>query len=179
MGYKVAPQHEGELLLDDWARGNMEPIIKIAQDDFNFFQDIPFSLPATFKSIHQALPNSQFILTVRDDEDQWYNSVVRFHSRLIGKGNHPSAADLQNFDYLEPGWMWKAQQLIYGVSAEDPYQPVKLKAFYRKHVEDVRNYFSDHSEQFLELNLGDDHAAQRLSNFIQQPIAEIPWENKS
>ena len=32
-------------------------------------------------------PESKFILTIRDNSEQWYNSITKFHAKLWGKEN--------------------------------------------------------------------------------------------
>lgn len=84
LGYKIGDQRTAELLHKEWSLRNFKPIVEYCKTA-EFFQDIPFSKPFTFVALDQAFPNSKFILTVRDNPEQWYNSLVKFHSKLWGK----------------------------------------------------------------------------------------------
>ena len=56
-----------------------------------FFQDAPFSYLYIF--MDGALPNRKFILTVPDKEEEGYNSLIRFHGKLLGNGNIPPTVE--------------------------------------------------------------------------------------
>jgi hypothetical protein len=82
LGFKVAPQAPFEKLLYDWAERKFDRLIEICQD-YEAFQDIPFSLPYTFQVLDFCFPGSKFILTVRTTSEMWFNSLVRFHSLVV------------------------------------------------------------------------------------------------
>ena len=101
LGYRAGDQPKAELLIEDWARGDYDAIRKHCRRR-DFFQDIPFSLPGTFQAMDGAFPKSRFILTVRSNAEEWYESLVRFHTKLIGAGRLPTADDLRAFEYRAP-----------------------------------------------------------------------------
>jgi hypothetical protein len=92
LGFVIGSQTAGETLLRDYAVRNFRPIIELARTAA-FFQDVPFSCPLTFQALDAAFPGSKFILSVRNDADQWCDSLIRFHAKLIGKGRTPTAQD--------------------------------------------------------------------------------------
>jgi hypothetical protein len=179
LGFKVAPQDIGEKLIDDWGEGKFDRIIAFAKSDYNFFQDIPFSLPGTFKAVEQELPNCKFILTIRTDENEWYNSLINFHTSLMKTNGVPTAAALKSFNYVEPGWMWKAQKLMYGITEDKPYSEEQLKSFYTEHNAAIVDYFKNQPDKLIVINLKNPDAAKELGEFIERNIDRIPWENKS
>lgn len=83
--YRVGVQRDAELLIHDWAIRDFRRIVRYCRSA-EFFQDVPFSYPYTFIAMDQAFKGSKFILTVRDNPEQWYNSLVKFHSKLFGEG---------------------------------------------------------------------------------------------
>jgi hypothetical protein len=87
-GFTVGNQRQAELLFDDWVKRDFRRIVRYCRTA-RFFQDAPFSYPYTFIALDQAFPGSKFILTVRDNAEQWYNSLIRFHGKLWGNGNTP------------------------------------------------------------------------------------------
>ena len=72
-GYTVGNQRQAELLFDDWVKRDFKRIIRYCHTA-EFFQDAPFSYPYTFIALDQAFPGSKFILTLRDNADEWYYS---------------------------------------------------------------------------------------------------------
>lgn len=108
LGFPIGDQRTAELLADKYYfEKNFLPIIKYCQSA-QVFQDAPFSWPETFKHLDQAYPGSKFILTVRDNADQWHQSITRFHSKRFGNGHLPSADQLRNAKYINKGYMYKA-----------------------------------------------------------------------
>src|SRR4051812_30592485 len=88
LGFRVGDQPTGELLLHAWAGRDFTPIISLA-NSAQVFQDFPFNCPFTFQAMDMAFPNSKFILSIRDNSEQWYTSLTRFHIRLFGSGRLP------------------------------------------------------------------------------------------
>src|SRR5260221_5833998 len=117
LGYKVGEQSVAELFIEDWSRRDFRRIVRYCRSA-DAFQDIPFSLDYTYQALDSAYPGSKFILTVRSSGDQWFASVVNFHTKIIGKNRLPTAADLKEFSYRRQGWLWQTLQLVYG-DAED------------------------------------------------------------
>ena len=70
LGYLIGDQRQAELLFDDWVKRDFSKLIEYCKTAV-FFQDSPFSYPYTYVAIDQAFPNSKFILTIRDDAEQW------------------------------------------------------------------------------------------------------------
>ena len=96
LGYKMGDQAKAELLMKEWSQRKFNNIIKFVKSA-DAFQDIPFSLPFSYIALDQAFPNSRFILTLRESEEDWYRSIVRFHSKKWAKGKEmPSRQDLEN-----------------------------------------------------------------------------------
>lgn len=179
-GYKVATQLPAELLVEDWVKRDFRSIIRFCRTA-DVFQDVPFSMAYTWQALDQAFPGSKFILTVRDSGEQWYESLTRFHTKLVGKNRLPTVEDLQQFPYVYPGWMWRQQQVVYGADEHTLYDRDKYIAHYEKHNADVREYFRFRPQDLLELNLADADAGSRLATFLALPASaiSIPHLNKS
>ena len=89
-GYKVATQKVFELLskdiFEDKGHGRIISYCKY----YDAFQDLPFSIPGTYKYLDEAFPGSKFILTVRDSDDQWFRSMKNYYG---GSANVVKKAD--------------------------------------------------------------------------------------
>jgi Sulfotransferase domain len=180
LGFALGDQAAGELLVHDWAVRNFEPIIALARSA-EAHQDIPFSLPFTFIALDQAFPGSKFILSVRNDAEQWYHSLTGYHEMVIGKGRRPTADDLKDCPYRYKGWLFEVMQLIYGVSEQAPYEKSLLITQYENHNRTVAEYFRSRPESLLIVNLEEENAAERIMDFLSLPYAgeTMPHLNRS
>ncbi|MCO6441319.1 MAG: hypothetical protein J5I81_09590 [Nitrococcus mobilis] len=165
-GFRVAPQSKGEMLLHDWARGDFRRLIKLCRQ-YEAFQDVPFSYPNTYRALFEAFPDTKFILTKRNSAEEWYQSVIRFHAKIVGKGRVPTADDLKAFPYRYVGWLWDAQRLRYGIDEQTLYDPEIYKAAYRTHLKEAVAYFSDKPGHLLEVNLSDPQASEKILEFLE------------
>src|SRR5690349_10358789 len=90
LGFKLADQAIGESLIEDWAKRDFRAIIDHCKSA-DAFQDVPFSLDYTYAALDQAFPGAKFILTVRESSAEWYESLTRFHTKIVGKNRLPNA----------------------------------------------------------------------------------------
>ncbi len=183
VGYKVGPQLQGELLIKDYAINNFKPIIKfVKKSKCNAFQDIPFSLPDTYKYLSKNFPESKFILTVRDSEDVWYNSLTRFHSSMFGLENRlPTEDDLLNSEHVYKGWMWDVYKYLFGTPKDDLYNKDILCEKYLNHNQQVIDFFKNKPNKLLIVNLNEKNVVSKICSFlnIKNEVTEMPWDNKS
>lgn len=179
-GFRSGDQTLGELLMPDYVQGKwggLKSLIHTA----DFFQDLPFSAPHTFRIIDEAFPNSLFILTLRDSPGTWYNSLTTFHREIFGKGKRiPTREDLQNAVYRFPGFAWLANRALYDSPEDDPYNRSDLIRAYEAHRKDVLHYFGDRKD-LLVLDIASPNAVNRLAEFLNiTPVVQtMPWLNKS
>lgn len=145
------------------------------------FQDVPFSCPDTFKYLDEAYPNSKFILTVRDDAEQWYQSIVQFHSKSFGlNGRIPTVEDLKGASYVRKGFMYNTVKL-HGTQDNNPYEKDIMVAHYKRHNQEVMDYFKDRPDDLLIINVADPKAYKKFVSFlgVESPNDDFPWENKT
>ena len=165
LGYRVGNWAKAELLIAEWERRDFKKIISFCRTA-QAFRDVPFSLPYTYQAVDMAYPGSKFILTVRDSSEQWYESVVRFHTKIIGNKRRPTPDDLKEFSYRYKGYLWRLQKSVYGADERTLYNRDLYIRQYEEHNEAVRNYFRFRSDDLLELNLGQPDAMQQLCRFL-------------
>lgn len=181
LGFRVAPQHRAEILADrHYLRGEWGPILRYC-GSAEVFQDVPFSWPGTYREVDRAFPGSRFLLSVRDDADQWYRSLTRFHAKLFGRdGALPTAEDLRRARYVREGFMATTIRL-HGTTEEAPYDPVRMKAHYDAYNAEVVEYFRDRPGDLLVLNVGRKEDYQRFLAFVGRTSDRdgFPWENRT
>lgn len=181
LGFIIAEQRVGELLVHDWAMRRFSRIIWYCRTA-QVFQDNPFSKPFTYIVLDQAFPKSKFILTVRDDEEQWYQSYVEFHKSLFG-GKLPAYEDFLKSEYVYPGWMAEDVMLECPHMKDDLYNKQFLIDGYVKHNETVKAYFMHRPNDLLVVNVFEKGAYQKVCHFLNKHPArdemQYPWLNTS
>ena len=181
LGYVIGNQHQAELLLEDWVRGDYSGLTAYCRTA-QFFQDVPFSLPGTYRVVDETFPGSRFILTVRDSAEQWYQSLVSYHSQLWANGRiPPTREDLQNATYIYKGRPWVINRLLFKTPEDDPYHKETLIAQYQQHNEDVLQYFKNRKDDLLVLNVAGKDSALNLFRFLKVPplYTDFPWLNRT
>jgi hypothetical protein len=119
---------------------------------------------------------------MRNDDDQWYKSVTRFHAKLWGKEKRiPTKQDLKEAKYIEKGYPYHFIKNTFNTSDNNPYDEKTLKTFYNNHNKTVIDYFRNRPEDLLILNVSENNAYQKLCNFlnINCEQQEFPWKNKT
>ncbi|HEY6976873.1 MAG TPA: sulfotransferase [Chitinophagaceae bacterium] len=179
LGYIIGDQRKAERLIDYYKIRDFKQIIAYCKTA-EFFQDVPFSWPFTFIAMDVAFPGSKFILTIRDSAEQWYNSLIKFHSHFWGESEVPTKEQLQNVTYCYKGWVWKANQILYNAPEDNPYQKDILINDYETHNLLVQKYFHYRQNDLLVLNIAQPDAYIKLCEFLKQkPLYErMPWKNK-
>ena len=101
----------------------------------------PFVCPSLISRSNRVSPNAKFLLSLRDDANQWYRSLVRFHGNLFAGGRIPVRDDLLKATYCYPGFVWEAFRLVWNTPEDDIYHEPTLISHYERHNADVRDYF--------------------------------------
>ena len=179
LGYPVGDQRKAEILTGKhYFEGDFPSIVdycKTAQ----VFQDVPFSYPETYKYLDKAYPGSKFILTLRDDPEQWFRSITSFHAKMFGKdGRVPTVEDLKNAPYVWPSFMYNMVR-VHGTPENDPYNKKIMVAHYERYNREVMEYFKDRTDDLLVINVGEEGAYQKFAQFlgVDSPFDDFPWEN--
>ena len=184
LGYRLGQQRRAELLTIDWGQRDFRALVAFIHTA-DAFQDVPFSYDFTFQAVDQAFPGSRFILSVRDSEEQWYQSLVRFHSRRL-KGRFdpdslPTWEDIRRDSYVHDGWTFRNQLLIHGsnVLKTDPWDEARWKQYYRSHNQRVIDYFRNRPDDLLVLNVGHPDSMRQLCKFLGKKYDGEPMPRKN
>lgn len=180
-GFTVGNQRQAELLFDDWVKRDFKRIFRYCRTA-EFFQDVPFSCPYTFIAMDQAFSGSKFILTIRNNAEEWYNSLIRFHGKLWGNGNvPPTAEDLKKATFIYKGQPYRTRLLLHDVPENEPYKRDVMITYYHNHKNMVLDYFRHRSHDLLVINLKNPEDYQRFCKFINRKPERsgFPWENKT
>jgi len=180
LGVPVGRQSWAERLLSDWGRRDFRRIAWYCRTA-QAFQDVPFSLPYTFQAMDIHYPGSKFILTVRDNPEQWYQSLINFLIKKFGREAISSQDALKEVAYCYKGFISDVQSLSHGVTNEAPYNKDVLISYYNFHNKMVVDYFRNRPEDLLVLNVAEPGAHRKLCEFLNLTCHsdEFPWENKT
>lgn len=172
LGYKMAPQILSEKFISDWYNRDFDNIIQFAKK-YNGFQDRPWNLPYIYVILDHYFPNSKFILTIRDDSKEWFDSMVRFQTKLLGKGRTPTPDDLKKHKYNYEGYIWDAQQMVYHADIHGLYNEKVYCEIYERYNKDIVEYFISKKSQLLVINLKEENASEKLHKFLGSTKIEI------
>lgn len=181
LGFRMGLQSRGERLARDWRKQDFRRIVQLAETA-DAFQDIPFSLPGTYRALDSHFPGAKFILTIRDDPEQWYRSITSFHSKIMTGGTRlPMADDLRKFEYGYPGFSWEICQWVFGATEESPYDKGRCIDSYMRHNHAVERYFKDRPQDLLVINVSQPDAMRRLCDFLGREWKgqQVPHLNKT
>lgn len=179
LGYVMGHQPTAELLCDQYYfERRFEPILEYCKSA-QVFQDVPFSYPHLFIHLDQAFPGSKFILSVRDDPEQWYRSVTRFHAKLWGTdGAPPTTEQLRNAPYRRKGFAYNTVK-VHGTTDADPYHKQTMIDHYNAHNRAVIDYFRFRPNDLLIVNVARKEDYGRFVDFlgVHSLHQDFPKEN--
>jgi hypothetical protein len=183
LGYKIGDQKVAEVLAIEWGETqNTKKIINYCHTA-EAFQDLPFSKPLLYKSLFEAFPSSKFILTKRDSSEQWFNSLVKFHTKRFSSNEHhpPDENDLKNAVYRYKGFMLDVFKCFYDYPAIPLYDKEAYTQIYEDHIRSVREYFENKPGKLLEINVAEKGDFKKLVQFlsIDTNLKTFPWKNKT
>ena len=171
--YKMGDQSKGELLFKEWAVRDFKNIVKLCKTA-DAFQDVPFSNDFTYVALDYAFPGSKFILTVRNNADEWFQSLTRFHTKIIGKGRLPTAEDLKEFDYRYKGFLWEHMCVKYGIDEDTLYDYTVYTNQYNMHNARVMEYFKYRPGDLLVINIAETDAIKKIYEFLGHSYSGEP-----
>lgn len=182
-GFSLGNQSVAETLLPDWYKQDYARLIRYCQTA-QAFQDIPFSLPQTYHCLDEVFPDAKFILTIRDSEDQWFKSLLKFHTKWFSsdKNRAPTKEDMENSLYCYKGYMLDIMEMVYGYPKVELYDYKYYTGLYQRHNDDVTEYFRNRPGKLLTLNVSSPKAYQELAAFLNVSVSSegrFPWKNKT
>lgn len=154
LGYKVCG-FKGDLVTP-LSEGKLEAIEPFLEE-YDAFQDDPWQV--LYKELDERCPGSKFILTFRE-ENSWMESM----SHYFNTQDHP----VREFIYGKGFGYPKGNETVY-------------RKRYSSHIHDVRNYFKDRPNDFLEVSWAEGDGWDKLCSFLgkEKPTTSFPHKNKT
>jgi hypothetical protein len=135
----------GGKLIEIIQKNNINKIYRLA-DNFEIFEDWPW--PLIYKELYYKYPSSKFILTIRKNEDEWFDSLLR-HSYKTGPTNQ--------------------RLLVYGHYNPNENNKIDHTIIYKNHNNDVIKFFNENDQnRLLILNTDDLNKEEKIYNFIDK-----------
>ncbi len=134
----------------------MNALIRMARK-YESFEDWPWAL--IYREMDDNFPNTKFILTRRKDADTWFKSLC----------NHAKKTGPSNF-----------RKFVYGHKMPEAHQQ-RFVQRYLNHIDSVRAYFRNRSNDFLEVCWEEGDGWAQLADFlkVEAPDRAFPHANKS
>jgi hypothetical protein len=173
LGFRLGSKMAGQALLVDWVKRDFRPIARHCRTA-DAFHDIPFSLDFTFQAMDMVFPGSRFILSVRSSPEEWYESYIRFHTQVVGKGMLPTPERLKRHPFVFRGFFWLHQTSIFGIDESTLYDREIYINNYVAHNERVQRYFKYRPADLLVLDLSAADSMRTLCTFL-----EVPWTGQA
>lgn len=138
-------------LLEDFVLRKDFSRIRQVIEQFDLFEDWPW--PLLYPELDKLYPGSRFILTVRQSEALWLESLKQHAMKTPPTGH--------------------CRKLAYGLSFPHGHEAYFLD-FYRAHNDRARAYFAGRSDIFLELCWERGDGFEKLCRFLGYDVPDIP-----
>jgi hypothetical protein len=102
-------------LFRSYLTGNISPFVSLSQY-YDTFEDLPWAL--VYQDMAQLYPDAKFILTLRENDEDWLTSIKSHTSRRV----------------------WIGHDFVYGARRAEGHEERYLEA-YRNHTASVRSFF--------------------------------------
>ncbi len=182
-GFKTGNQQVAEILAIEWAgHGYPHKILKYCKTA-EAFQDSPFFHKNLFPLLDKEFPKSKFILSTRESDEQWFNSLLSFHKKKFGNGTDelPNEKTLLNALYGYEGMVLDTKKIFFDYPKTPLYDRKAYCKIYNSYNDKVREYFKNRKDDFIEVNVSKKEDFIRLSQFlnVKSSMNDFPWYNKT
>ncbi len=182
LGYRVAPQIQGERLIFKAGMRADERFWSWVQN-YEAFQDLPFSAAWFLPKLVQRFPEDRYILTVRDPDD-WFESLRNHHFQHLGlEPNCDGALIRQRIEadtYVAAGYFASVLRAAYGDLPDDLlYDRSTFISAMLNHNDTVRAIVP--SNNLLEIDLSQHVDTKAICTFLDLPdymVSSLPRENQ-
>ena len=189
LGYKILNQHKYEMLFRNKLTNLLSTNFKFVTssecrdlfdviDNYDFFQDVPFSLPYFYRILLEKFPNNKFIFTTRKNGEEWANSLINFHIKTFGKNIITNHEGYNNHYNKIIQYIFMSMGFTYN---ENWYDKDKLIIFYDNYIKNICNDFKDNGN-FLLLDINNPCNKEIIDSFLNinsNPNIKFPHLLKS
>jgi hypothetical protein len=190
LGYNLFPETTGHnVLLPDVYHNNFGTTISALENErYDLYQDMPYSLPNVYRKLYNFRPNDIYVLTVRNDVDNFVQSCLKFYKRHFDFGDIKKFDETLTFNFTHSSVvninlinLWYAQFELWNITSFDNLEQ-KLKDVYNKHNDGVIDFFEkEKCSNFKVVNVSKQNEFKNFANWLGKETNEnnFPWLNKS
>lgn len=136
-------------MVHTFVNGDQTPLVDLTRY-YDAFEDLPW--PLLYREMAELYPDAKFILSLRKNEETWLRSM-KTH---VGRGR------------------WLPYTHFYGADTYEGNEDV-IRQSYLNHTRNVRDYFQDKPDRYVELNIDDgDLNWDVLCRVAQCPGGQMP-----
>ena len=194
-GYKMPNQQEQEVRLSrNCFKTQYQEVVNFV-NQYDAFQDMPFSWGHMYVVLDTLFPESKFLLTVREGP-AWFDSLFNFHKKIYGLDAICSdprvneAVIRERTSYLYSGYTAEITERDLLEASNGTLSPnwAKLysKDFYIQKFlarnEQIQEYFYGAADKLLILDITKEKNTKRICEFLDIPekfAVEMPHKNKT
>ncbi len=176
LGYKVCRGHWQNsytfYLQALWIHRDYNEIFRLV-NYWDAFADTPWGGTTLYEELYERLPDSKFILTVRDDEE-WYNSLEKLLTMF--DLNLETA-----FDSYHSNGMYGSHYFFSHVFGIDTLAGNKQKIIdhYHNYNLAVIDFFAKRNVELLVMDFAKGDGWEKLCPFLGKPIPPIPFPHQN
>lgn len=186
------PQQEAQqkLLVESTFRTDYAALREMVEQ-YDAFQDLPFSQGLTYVACDALFPDSKFILSVRDP-DNWFESAYESQKAQFGFSDDDELGEdyFRNKNlYLYEGYVHRVAERILTVADgrrarpdwSRLYDPAHYKKLYEERNAGILTYFADRPDKLLVLDVTQERDTARLCRFLGIPeelAIDFPHRNR-
>ena len=152
LGYKVKDTSRRPLI--PILRGKWDRVLNLLKK-YDAVEDTPWFM--IYKELDQLVPNSKFILTIRDEES-WYRSVKK-HIGDLRSANHE--------------WIYGRGK---GLPKDDRMNTINV---YKRHNSEVMEYFKKRPNDLLVIDFTKGEGWEKLCRFLIREIPDVPFPHSN
>lgn len=174
LGFRGSPEYIGhQRQAIDVVYGSMGSTISaIENPKYDFYEDMPYSFPKVYENIFKHFPNEKYVLTVRNDVDEFVNSCLKFYKETL-KNKYLNGFD-NRYPYINErcdgqvlntyNWgypMFKA----WGIDSVENIEE-KLRNTYLRHTKDFVEFMEDNGGDYLIINVARKNELKKLADWL-------------
>ena len=187
-GFSLCDENYGhQFMIQDFHNGNIYTSLSFLESPkFNLYEDLPFSLTKFYQKIYDYRPQDYYILTLRDNVDQWVDSVIRYYYKDLGFIDNKKDNKLYIIQYpsirrkiITKNYL-TLQMYDWGITSTVDLEN-KLRDVYNRHTNNVFNFFdSKINSKFISIHVSKKDELLRLSKYVDFNTTEndFLWVNK-
>jgi hypothetical protein len=163
LGIKVIHYPDDETTLRELTEGNCNFSVLSQYDGITDITTVPY-----YAQLHQLFPDSKFILTVRD-KDSWLQSMEKHWS------DRPAFSDPDEHCIGKETHMTIRRFLRAAVYGCYEFNADRLSYVYDLHYKNVLDYFKNHPDSLLVLDICGGQGWETLCMFLDKPMLNQPF----